>query len=206
MDWTKYLGFSVGGGVVTFGLILGFIKWSGNTLRTWLFSKHDAKSRQALELYKVKLSSSTFVTRAHFETEYDAYKKIFAGLGEVSLTFTGLRPSMDMAPANETKEEKRIRFEKRLNLLSAAHDHAVKIVEHMRPFYPSEIFIKASISLAIARGEMMDFATDEHALSVTGFQAGRNRLKEFNLAYESAIDAVRTRIATLAIIPDPPEV
>jgi hypothetical protein len=203
MDWTKYLGFSVGGGVVTFGLILGFIKWSGDTLRTWLFSKHDAKSRQALELYKVKLSSSTFVTRAHFETEYDAYKRIFAGLGEVSLTIAGLRPSIDLSPTNETQEENRIRFSERLNLLSAAHDHAVKIVEHMRPFYPSDIFIKVSQCLAITRGEIMYAAGGGERVFN---QAGRNRLQDFNLAYDSAIDAVRTRIATLAIIPDPPEV
>lgn len=74
-----------------------------------------AKYSQELESYRAQLDRATFVTRAHFETELEAYKRLFEGLGEVRLAIAGTRPMMGVTRPGETKEDRLKSLAERLN-------------------------------------------------------------------------------------------
>lgn len=155
-----------------------------------------------LESYRAQLDRSIFVTRAQFETEFEAYKRLFEGVGEVRLAIAGTRPVMNVTRPSDTREDRLRDLNERLNLLIEAHNKAVKTVEHLSPFYPQDIYVKLEQCLTAARGEIADIQTGgDETLSFGWHQQGQKRRDEFFAAYNALSEAIRQRISALAIIP-----
>jgi hypothetical protein len=188
-------------------------KWFGDVLLGKIIEKEKAKYNkeiedlkskyaQELETYRAQLDRATFVTRAHFEVELEAYKRLFEGLGEVRLAIAGTRPMMSVSPENETNEDRLKRLAGRLNLLIETHDKTVKVIEHLSPFYPQYIFLKIGECLTVARGEILDIQTGGNdTFSLSWYEEGQRRLDAFFPAYNAVTEAIRDRISRLAIIP-----
>jgi hypothetical protein len=190
--------------------ILGLSRWLGNVWLGRLLEKEKAKYAEEteklkaefakeLEHYRAQLDRSTFVTRAHFETELEAYKQVFEGLGEVRLAIAGTRPMMGLGG---TKEERTKILEERLDDLVKAHNKTARVTEHLSPFYPQDIHLKVGECLTAARGEILDIQTGgDSTFSSAWYEKGQKRLDVFFSAYNSVTEAIRHRISTLAIIP-----
>ena len=161
-----------------------------------------AKYQQELERYRAELNRSILVTRAQFETEFESYKRVFEGLGEVRLAISGTRPMMGVSRPGETKEDRLKALWERLNVLAEAHDKTVKILEYVSPFITQGIYLKIEECLIAARGEILDIRTaGEETFSFGWFEEGQKRLDQFFKAYGPVTNAIRERIASLAIIP-----
>jgi len=182
-------------------------------------SKHDqelehlrAGYAERLELYKdaldrskdllqAQIDRSVFVTRAHFETELDAYKKVF-DLAHVRLQMSVMHPMLTVRRENETREERLQELAANLATLSDAHNKAARIVENLAPFYPQDVLEKINRCLQLARIEIVNVQTGgERTFTFDWSRQGEERVKEFMDAYQAASDSVRQRIATLAILP-----
>jgi hypothetical protein len=113
--------------------------------KRWLdgrLQKHDremAKVRTDLEasmrLLQAEIDKTILVTKVHFETEFEAYKAVFARLSEVRLQFGGLRPSMNIVPANDTREAKRERLNRAVEKAQQAYNELITTSENLSPFY-----------------------------------------------------------------------
>jgi hypothetical protein len=161
-----------------------------------------ARFARELERYRSQLSHSVFVTRAHFETELGAYKKVFEGLGEVRLAISGTRPMVGVSRPDETTEDKIKSLAGRLETLVEAHNKTVRIFENLSPFYPREIYLKVDECLRAARGEILDLQTaGDETFTAKWFEKGQKRLDAFFPAYNAVTEGIRDRIATLSIIP-----
>jgi len=218
MDWTtwlKALGIFLSGSVITFSTLFGLSRWFGDAWLGWLVEKQKAKYatelenikakfNQELEHYRATLDRPTFVTRAHFETEFEAYKRVFEGLAEVRLAMTGARPTIELSPPNESLDDRLKRLRGRLDLLTDAHDKTIKIIEHLSPFYPQDIYSKLGECLFVVRGEILDIRTggDERTFSHGWYVQGKKRLDEFFPKYNAVSEAIRGRIEAMAIIPN----
>jgi hypothetical protein len=53
-------------------------------------------------LLQAEIDKAILVTKVHFETEFEACKAVFQKLAEMRFHFGGLRPSMDIVPANDS--------------------------------------------------------------------------------------------------------
>src|SRR6266849_9943656 len=112
MDWSALLKLGevmLGGAIGGSATVYGLSRWLGDVWLGRLLEKEKAKYAreieqlkagfaQELEHYRAQLERSIFVTRVHFETEFEAYKTVFAKLAEMRLRFGELRPSMNIVP------------------------------------------------------------------------------------------------------------
>ena len=80
-----------------------------------------------------------FVTRAHFETEFEAMKDIFSCLSEVRLAMNAIRPMFAVEPAAETEDERLKRLSERFKILMIATDKLLNTSESKAPFYSEEL-------------------------------------------------------------------
>jgi hypothetical protein len=212
------------GGIAGAAVVFGLARWLGDVWLGRLLVREKAKydteleqlrSRYAeklesykdalersKELLKAQIDRSVFVTRAHFETEFEAYKKIFQDLVEVRLLMGLMHPTIRIAPIDETKEGRAKDLVANLQKLAEAHDKTVRTVENFAPFYPEEIFENLRKSLQIVRNEVFHLQTSgDNAFTSDWSQRGEKRVQDFQAAYQEASNAVRSRIATLAILP-----
>ena len=90
-------------------------------LKQKLATLDDALQRSQRQA-QAEIDRSVFVTRAHFETEFEAMKEMFSCLSQVHLAMNGLRPTFAVEPANETDEEKHKRLSVRLKNLSDVYN------------------------------------------------------------------------------------
>ncbi len=216
MNWSAWLKVGeviFGGAVGGSAAVVGLSRWLGDVWLARFVERERAKYQreieelkahfaQEIERYRAKLDRSIFVTRAHFETELAAYKKVFEGLGEVRLAISGTRPMMGVSPQDESRENKLTRLAERLTALIEAHDKTVKIIEHLSPFYPRDIYLKLGECLTAARGEILDIQTGgDETFTFAWYEEGQKRLDVFFPAYNAVTEAIRHRISTLAVIP-----
>jgi hypothetical protein len=172
-----------------------------------------AKYAQELEAYRdalqrsktvlqAEIDRSVFVTRAHFETEFEAYKQVFGALAEVRLTMAAVRPMMSMHPANESDEDRRKALGKRVGDLMDAYNRAITVVENQAPFYPKELYSALQQCLKAASLEILDVQTSgSDTFSIRWYERGDKRMGEFMAAYTSVSDLMRLRISTLQVLP-----
>jgi hypothetical protein len=106
-EWLKALiAGTFGGGFA----VVALWKWLGDVMLGKIIEREKAKYSKEIEELKAKYAQEletyrahldVFVTRAHFEVELDAYKKVFEGLGEVRLAIAGTRPMISTSPEGE---------------------------------------------------------------------------------------------------------
>ncbi len=220
----EFLGALASGGVGGALMVTGLSRWLGDVWLGRLLAKEKAKYDQQLEqlragyaeklegykdaldrsknLLQAQIERSVFVTRAHFETEFEAYKKIFEDLAEVRLLMAAMHPTLRIAREDESREDRLKELSANLLKLADAHDKAARTTENLAPFYPQEVLEKVNRCLQLIRIEILNVQTGgERTFSAEWSRQGEDRVNEFLLAYKDASDAVRQRIATLAILP-----
>lgn len=183
--------------------------WLGHALAKQK-AKYDAtleglRARYAQELERLRagLDKSVFVTRAQFETEFDAYKKVFEALGPVRLAMGGTRPMLSVSREGETRDDKLRALAGRLQDLIDAQNKAVTVVENLLPFFPADIYRTiVDECLKASALEIMDIKTGrEETFTFSWFEEGAKRWDEFIPAYHKIADMMRARISTLSILP-----
>lgn len=200
--WTVLESFvtSVLGGGVTAVVVW---KWFGDVMLAKLVERERAKYAreieelkagyaQQLETHRAQLERSVFVTRAHFEVELDAYKRLFEGLGDVNLAISSTRPVVEVSPRDEPEGDKIRRLNDCLNDLIDAFNKTLVIVERLIPFYPAEVYFKLQECLNAAKGEIIDIRTGgEETFTLAWRQEGLRRLDKFTAAYHAVAEAIR---------------
>jgi hypothetical protein len=220
----QFLGGLVGGGIGGTLVVTGLSRWLGDVWLGHILEKQKAKYGKELEqlkagfaenlewyrdaldrskhLLRARIDSSVFVTRAHFDTEFGAYKKIFEDLAEVRLLMPAIHPLLTITRSDETREDKLKTLAADLAQLAEAHNKSVRTIENLGPFYPREILEKINKCLQVVRLEMIHLRTGgASTFSLEWSMMGEKRVEDFLAAYQDASDAVRQRIATLAILP-----
>jgi hypothetical protein len=158
---------------------------------------------QELERFRAGLERSVLVTRAQFETEFDAYKQVFEALGPVRLTMGGTRPMLSVSHEGETLDDRRRALAGRLRDLIDAQNKAVTVVENLLPFFPADIYrCIVDECLRASAHEILDIQTaGEETFTLTWHEEGARRWDEFLPAYNKVADMIRARISMLAILP-----
>lgn len=117
-----------------------------------------AKVEHSLESLQRKaqaeIDRSVFVTRAHFETEFEAMKDIFSSLSEIRLAMNAMRPMFAIEPADETQDEKLKRLSERFKILMIATDKLLNASESKAPFYSEELYDSVNVCWRAAAMEI----------------------------------------------------
>jgi hypothetical protein len=213
MDVIQFLAALATGGLGGAAAVTGLSRWLGDVWLGRILAREKAKFDIQLQGYKdtlersknllqARIDSSVFVTRAHFETEFDAYKRVFEALAEVRLLMPTIHPAITASSPDETREDRLRDLAEKLGRLEDAHNAAVRIIENLSPFYPEDIFTKLTVCLRLARAEMLQTRTAGSTLFSPEWHAiGESRLEDFMKSYNESSQAIRARISTLAILP-----
>ena len=200
--------------------VAGLLGWLGNKKLADDLAKHNRdlealraqyareletdKSRfeKSHEFLRAELEKTVFVSRVQFETEFKALKLVFQELAKVRLRFSALRPSFDIHPANETREDKMKRLEESLKDIRDAFNHLIETSENLSPFYPPEIYDQINECHRATMSEINDI---QLTTSVEGFTPGwylraEKNLAEFLKAYRAVSTLIRDRISKLAVV------
>lgn len=220
----EFLGALASGGIGGALMVTGLSRWLGDVWLGRILAREKAKYDIELEqlragyaekqegykdaldrsknMLQAQIERSIFVTRAHFETEFEAYKKIFEDLAEVRLLMSAMHPMLRVVREDETREDRFKELSANCLKLADAHNKAARTTENLAPFYPQEVLERLNRCLQLVRIEILNVQTGgERTFSVEWSRQGEDRVKEFMLAYQEVSDVVRQRIATLAVLP-----
>jgi hypothetical protein len=162
--------------------------------------EHDFQRSQSR--VQAEIDRSVFVTRAHFETEFEAMKDVFSCLSETRLAINGVRPMISLEPADETETEKFERLSERLKALMIANDKLLATFEKKAPFYTEELYEAVDKCYRAARMETDSIrASGKDALRHDGYSQGRQNQVKFSEGYVNSVTIIRNRISKLAILP-----
>ena len=162
--------------------------------------EHDFQRSQRQA--QAEIDRSVFVTRAHFETEFEAMKDIFSSLSEVRFAFNGVRPMVSFGPADESEDEKLARLFERLKTLMIAHDKLLATSEAKAPFYTEELYDSLSECLLAVAMEISSIRVDgKDALKMNGYLEAQKNSEKFSKSYFKSVKIIRNRISKLAILP-----
>lgn len=203
---------SLAGGVLgRGGTILAVSKWLGD----WWLEKQKAKHSQALEEFKDGLQKEqkrvqaaidrhVFVTRAQFDTEFNAMKDVFKGLAELMLAINAVRPLVSTSPKGEDRADKIKRMFERLGVAMTAYDQIVGIPAALSPFFPEDLYIAIHDCLQKANIEILSVQTsnEREVFETAWFQEGERNRREFMVAYQTVSRLMRKRVETLAVLPN----
>jgi len=151
---------------------------------------------------QAEIDRSVFVTRAHFETEFEAMRQVLSCLSEVRLAINGLRPMFSVEPSNESDQEKVKRLFQRLETLSVAYNKLIAESEARAPFYTAELYEAVDECLRAASMEINSIRTAGNDTFKLGwFQEGEQNRNKFSEGYHKAVENIRDRISKLAVPP-----
>ncbi len=205
-SWTTFLGSLVGSGATAWLVVKGL---GSHLADRWLarykgeIDKEFEKYRDALEQKRkrieAELGQRTYVSKAQFDTEFNAIKDIFAALGKLRLSFNGLRPFVDWIPPDEEGKLKLVSA--RLSHFRPLLDALVTTVESAYPFVPDNIYEQLEICMRMGMIEMRHIdEAGAKALSPTGYDDGAKQHEKFTSAYFAAAKLVRERLKQLSEI------
>lgn len=175
-------------------------------LGDWWLEKVKTAHAKQLESLKASIEQSTFVTRAHFETEFAAMKDMFKYLSEVRFAINELRPALRVEPLEQPDDAKRSRLGDRLGKLTQAHDVLLNQTESLSPFYPPDLHQALRKCIKASHNEVTDVMTSDspghdQTFSAGWYKQGRINREEFQAAYDEVAKIIRDRLATLAVLP-----
>ena len=165
-------------------------------------AKLDNLFHQSERRAQAETDRSVFVTRAQFETEFEAMKEVFSLLSQVRIMLCDLWPTSTYEPQNEPEESKKARLFRRLNGMMEAHNAVRTAIEAKRPFFPEELYVTVTECLDAAQMEAYGIRrTDPNTIYNTWFLELTPTRAKFSKGYSRAGDIIRERISTLAILP-----
>lgn len=177
----------VGGGVGLSHFWLEHTKAKWNRELEALKDKLSADQRR----YQAQLDRSIFVSRAHFDTEFQAIKEVHQCLSEVKISFWKLYPIEDRAVLHEHEWTQIIG-----DLRTANSKYVAKLEEW-------GVFLEPAQYDEFKRC----YEAADHAVKIPrrGMDCGRDwavTRDHFGNSYQSACQKARDRIAKLAVLPE----
>jgi hypothetical protein len=215
-NWTNLVASvcsGAGGGLI---VVWGLSRWLGDLWKAKILEQIRQSNSEELEtlrstmqasvdkanrLLDADISKAILVTRTHFETEFSAYKEIFAALSDVKNSLHATRPVFVIADENDrVRDEKNLND--RLNKLIATHNLAVVVSENLRPFYQDEIFRALQKCSEASKYEIFQVRTGGHdCFSAEWFEEGRKMQQAFMAGYDEVAGLIRERLASLGVFP-----
>jgi hypothetical protein len=197
---------SLGGG----GLIVASLSsWLGNVWASRILEKDRAKYATEIERLKADLDRATrqfqgeiektlFVTKTHFETEFQILREIWQEVSVVRASMAQLRPKTGIVDVRQTKEE---RLAECFQVYVLDVLRLIHTVDHNSPFYPKEIYETLDQLIHVAIRERDDIAVsgDEDTLSLAGRNRGKENFDQYLALAESFSSQVRGRLAKLSV-------
>jgi hypothetical protein len=148
------------------------------------------------------IDRSVFVTRAHFETEFEAMKQVFSHLSQLQIGLNGLRPMVSVETPGESDREKVARLFERLEKVLSTYNDLLVESEAKAPFYPAELYAAIEECERAASMEINSIRTSgEDMFAPTWYEEGERSRGRFSKGYRRAADIIRDRISKLAILP-----
>ena len=186
--------------------------WWCSTLRRANSSAHRPRptSAKALTGYaierrqkalQVQFDRSVFVSKAQFDTEFNAMRDVFRLATNVWLALGALRPQFHTRPENETPAERLDALSRRCEVLAATFNKFSLEIESLRPFYPKELHGALLECIKNASIELNQVKTDKGTFNEPWYAHGVDNRREFDANYHLAADLIRDRLDTLAVIP-----
>jgi hypothetical protein len=216
-NWPDFVTGIFGGAAGSLIVVYGLSRWLGDVWKAKILEKVQQDNRKEVEALKVEMQASVdkanrlldagiskavLVTKTHFETEFMAYKEIFAALSDVRNSLGAVRPQFIIAGEDESvKNEKNL--EGRLNKLIVAQNAAVVISENLRPFYQDEIYQGIQKCFAVSKYEILQVKTGgSRTFSSEWFNDGWKRQEAFGQEYLNVSRLIRDRLASLGVLPN----
>jgi hypothetical protein len=199
-----FLASLVGGGTTAWLVVKGL---SGHLTDRWMaryksdldkeFESYRDTLEQRRKQIEAELGHRTYVSKAQFDTEFNAVKDIFAALGKVRLSFNGLRPFVDWTPQDEQEKLRLISL--RLSHFIERFSALVDTVESVYPFVPEEIYAQLEICMRAGHTEIRHIEeAGVEALSPSGYADGAKQHQEFTTAYFTAAKLIRDHFKQLS--------
>jgi hypothetical protein len=177
----------------------------------WM-ARYRSKLDKELEAYRdtlekkrkwieAELGHRTYVTKAQFDTEFNAVKDCFAALGRLRLSFNALRPYLDWRPQGES--EKLNLVVRRLSDLKERYNPFVDTYQSVYPFVPEDIYEHFESCAKAALLELKHVEEDvSQALTPAGYREGEKQREKFDAAYFAAARLARQRFHQLSVVSD----
>ena len=217
VNWPEFVTGVFGGAAGSLVVVYGLSHWLGDVWKAKILERIQQDNRKELEAMKSEMqtavdkanrlldagiSKAILVTRTHFETEFTAYKEIFAALSDVKNRLHSVRPVFIIGSEEESiKDEKNL--VDRLDKLIEAHNKAVVVSENLRPFYQEQIYLGIKECFNTSNFEILQVKTGggDSTFSQNWFEAGRKNQEAFVKDYLHVSTLIRDRLASLGVLP-----
>lgn len=215
--WPEFVTGIFGGVAGSLIVVYGLSRWLGDVWKANILEKVQHANRTELETLKSEMQASVekanrlldagiskaiIVTRAQFETEFTAYKEIFAALSDVKNCIHATRPVFIVA-GDEDRVKSGTDLLDRMNKLIEANNRAVVVSDNLRPFYQNEVYEGIQKCFTESKLEMFQIKTGGGAaFSAEWFEEGRKRQEAFVANYICVSKLIRERLASLGVLPD----
>jgi hypothetical protein len=216
-NWPTFATGIFGGSVSGLIVVYGVSRWLGDVWKSRILEKVQQENRRELEAMKLEMQASVdranrlldagiskaiLVTRTHFETEFAAYKEIFAALSEVKNYMHATRPVFVIAGEGESVKDE-ANLVDRLNKLVESHNKAVVISENLRPFYQEEIYEGTQKCINSSKFEILQVKTSGHKMfNAEWFEDGRKNQEVFSEHYIRVSTLIRVRLNSPGVLPN----
>jgi hypothetical protein len=196
-------------GALSGGAVVGL---AGFFLKNWWLERLKTDYSAELATYKSKLDAELkslqsvldhkiFVSRAHYETEFESMKTVFNFATKASLLIQGVRPMFGYGIVGETEEHKLERLSLRVQELAAAHDEFILQSESLMPFYPEDLRVAFTECGIAIRSEIGDIrSSGPNSLGPGGYVKASLNQEAFQKNYYRAAKIIRERIERLTIL------
>ncbi len=218
VNWPEFVTGVFGGAAGSLVVVYGLSRWLGDVWKAKIVERVQQDNRKEIETMKSEMEASVakanrlldagiskaiLVTRTHFETEFAAYKEIFAALSEVKNCLHAVRPVFIIAGEGETVRDERNLVD-RLNKLIAAQNKAVVVSDNLRPFYEDEIYQGIQECFKSSKFEILQVKTGGgfSTFDQNWFEAGRKNQEAFVKDYLHVSTLIRDRLASLGVLPE----
>lgn len=123
---------------ITAAGMLAVAKWFGERVADRWLKGVEAKYAQRLATVEANLEHAVTVSRAQFETEFAALKRIWRCVARVRASLGEIETSS--APENETREERLARFFTARSKFNDTVNRLLRAIDDNSAFYPKEIY------------------------------------------------------------------
>ena len=220
VNWLTVLLSTLGGTGGAVLILAALWKFLGTVWADKLRLQLELKNNQHLEMLRTKLQTqadktqqmlnagiqkSILVSRTHFETEFNAYREIYAALTEVRYAVEQTRPVWN-PPSSESAEDRNkrrhVELQKAYENLATVHNKLVLLRDNLAPFYAADIYPALEACVNTSKMELFQLLTGgQQTFSESWSIEGYRRQEEFKIAYRKVGELIRERTTSLGILP-----
>ena len=196
---------SLGGGSL---IVAALSSWLGKVWADRLMQRDRAKHSEELEKLRSSLEQSQrllqgeiektlFVTKTHFETEFQIIREIWQEVSVVRGLMSQLRPKFGIVDVRQTQEERLVEC---LEAYFPAVQKLIQTVDRNSPFYPQEMYETLDQLVRVALREQHDIeVSSEDALSLAGRNRGKENFDQYLALAAKLSSQLRDRLAKLSV-------